>query len=64
MNYKNTALAIFKDKINKDTIRTALEEWNDFMINGGDGNRLNANETVKLITEMLNNYGDSSDIKI
>jgi len=56
MNYKNTALEIFKDKINKDTIDIALEEWNDFMNNGGDSNRLNSNETVELIGKMLNNY--------
>ena len=49
MNYKNTALAILKDKVNKDNIDIVLEEWNDFIQHGGDGNRYNANETIKLI---------------
>ena len=54
MNYKNTALAILKDKVNKDNIDIVLEEWNDFIQHGGDGNRYNANETIKLINECLN----------
>ena len=56
MNYKNTALTIFKDKINNNTIDIALEEWNDFINNGGDGNRLDSNETVVLIAKMLNEF--------
>ena len=56
MNYKNTALTIFKDKINNNTIDIALEEWNDFINNGGDGNRLDSNETVELIAKMLNEF--------
>lgn len=47
MNYKNTALTILKDKVNKDNIDEVLEEWNDFINNGGDRNRINSNETVK-----------------
>lgn len=54
MNYRNTALAILKDKINKDNISEALEEWNDFMDHGGDGTRIASNDTVKLIDECLN----------
>lgn len=56
MNYKNTALTIFKDKINNNTIDIALEEWNDFINNGGDRNRLDSNETVELIAKMLNEF--------
>ena len=54
MNYKNTALAILRDKVNKNNIDIVLEEWNDFIQNGGDGNRLNTNETIRLIDENLN----------
>ena len=56
MNYKNTALAIFNDKINYETIDLALEEWNDFINKGGDGNRLDSNETVELISKKLNEF--------
>lgn len=56
MNYKNTALTIFNDKINYETIDLALEEWNDFINKGSDGNRLNSNETVELISKKLNEF--------
>lgn len=56
MNYKNTALAIFNDKINYETIDLAIEEWNDFINKGGDGNRLDSNETVELISKKLNEF--------
>lgn len=55
MNYKKTAMQIFNDKVNKDNIAEALEEWNDFMNNGGDGDRIGINETVLLIDKKLNN---------
>lgn len=29
---------------------------NDFINNGGDGNRLDSNETVELIAKMLNEF--------
>lgn len=54
MNYKKTALAIFNDKVNKDTIDLVRSEWNDF-INSKE-QRFNSNETVKLINDMINNY--------
>lgn len=54
MNYKNTALAILRDKVNKNNIDIVLEELNDFIQNGGDGNRINTNETIRLIDENLN----------
>lgn len=60
MNYKKTALAILKDKVNKDNIDIVLEEWNDFIQHGGDGNRHNLNETIKLINESLNKIKSDS----
>ena len=45
MNYKNTALQIFKDKVNKDNINVVLEEWHDFIDKKDD----RTNETVDLI---------------
>lgn len=53
MNYKNTALQILNDKVNEENIDAVLEEWNDFINNGGDGNRLDSNETVRLIDKSL-----------
>ena len=50
MNYKNTALQIFKDKVNKDNIDVVLEEWHDFIDKKDD----RTNETVELITDKLN----------
>lgn len=54
MNYRNTALAILKDKINNNNIDEVLDEWNNFMDHGGDGTRIDSNDTVKLIDECLN----------
>lgn len=54
MNYRKTALAILKDKVNKNNINLVLEEWNDFMQNGGDGNRIASNDTVVYIDKELN----------
>ena len=51
MNYKNTALTILRDKVNKDNIDIVLEEWNDFINHGGKNDR--SNETVNLIDEYL-----------
>lgn len=50
MNYKNTALQILKDKVNKNNIDLVLEEWNDFINNK---NRKDLTETVKLINKLL-----------
>ena len=55
MNYKKTALALLKDKVNKGNIDLVLEEWNDFMQNGGDGNRIDSNDTVIYIEKELKN---------
>lgn len=54
MNYKNTVLQILRDKVNNDNIDIVLKEWNDFIKRGGDGQRINTNETVKFINECLN----------
>lgn len=54
MNYRKTALAILKDKVNKNNINLVLEEWNDFIQNGGDGNRIASNDTVVYIDKELN----------
>lgn len=50
MDYRNTAIQIFKDKVNKENIDIVLEEWNDFM---SKGDRSKANETVKMINDYL-----------
>lgn len=50
MNYKNTALQIFKDKVNKDNIKVILEEWHDFL----DKKESRNTKTVRKITKLLN----------
>ena len=50
MNYKNTAIQMFRDKVNRENIDIVLEEWNDFM---SKGDRSKANETVKMINDYL-----------
>jgi len=54
MNYKNTALQIIKDKVNKDNIDEVLEEWNDFIDHGGTNDRKDLNDTVILVNKLLN----------
>lgn len=51
MNYKNTALAILNDKVNKNNIDEVLTCWNDFIYKKAE--RINCNETVILIEKML-----------
>lgn len=53
MNYKKTAYAIIKDKINKDNIDETLEEWNDFISHGGKNDRKNLNGLVKEVNDYL-----------
>lgn len=62
MNYKKTAYAIFKDKINKDSIDEVLEEWNDFISHGNKNDRKDVNGLVKEIEDYL--YEVKSDILI
>lgn len=52
MNYKNTALAILHDEINKNNIDEALEEWNDFIDHGGKEDR-KSHPTVEVIEKEL-----------
>ena len=54
MNYKKTAYAILKDKINKENIDEVILEWNDFISHGGKGDRTEKNNLVKEIEEELN----------
>ena len=56
MNYKNTAYAILRDKVNKDNINIVLEEWNDFISHGNKNDRKNLNGLVKEIDELLNEH--------
>lgn len=53
MNYKQTAYAIIKDKINKDNIDETLEEWNDFISHGGKNDRKDLNGLVKEVNDYL-----------
>lgn len=49
MNYKNTALQIFHDKVNESNVHTVLEEWNEMVHKRGR----DQNETVFLIQNLL-----------
>lgn len=53
MNYKNTAYAILKDKVNKNNIDEVLEEWNDFIIHGNKDDRKDVNRLVNEIENYL-----------
>ena len=50
MNYKNTALQIINDKVNKDNVSLYLSEWNEFM---NKEERKNTNETMKKVKDKL-----------
>lgn len=47
MNYKQTAYAIFRDKVNQNNIDQVLEEWNDFISHGNKEDRKDINALVK-----------------
>lgn len=53
MNYKKTAYAIIKDKVNKNNIDEVLEEWNDFISHGGKNDRKDLNGLVKEVNDYL-----------
>ena len=53
MNYKKTAYAILKDKVNKDNIDDVLEEWNDFISHGNKDDRKDANDLVAEVERYL-----------
>ena len=53
MNYKKTAYAILKDKVNKNNINEVLEEWNDFIEHGNQEDRINVNDLIGIIENKL-----------
>ena len=53
MNYRKTAYAIFKDRVNKNNINDVLEEWNDFISHGNKNDRKDANDLVKEVEKKL-----------
>ena len=53
MNYRKTAYAIIKDKVNKDNIDEVIDEWNDFIYHGGKNDRKNINNLVSEIDAYL-----------
>lgn len=53
MNYRKTAYAILKDKVNKNNINEVLEEWNDFISHGDKNDRKDINNLVKEIEDKL-----------
>ncbi|UKI26442.1 MAG: dephospho-CoA kinase [Bacilli bacterium] len=55
MNYKQTAYAIFRDKVNKNNIDQVLEEWNDFISHGNKKTiEKDMNDLIKEIETYLN----------
>lgn len=62
MNYRKTAYAILKDKVNKKNIDEVLEEWNDFISHGNKDDRKDVNDLVKEIENYL--YEIKSDLLI
>lgn len=60
MNYRKTACAILKDKVNKNNIDKVLEEWNDFISHGGKSDRKDINELVKDVDKYLNEFKNFS----
>lgn len=53
MNYKKTAYAILKDKVNKNNIDEVLVEWNDFISYGKKEDRKGVNDLVSEIERYL-----------
>ena len=62
MNYKKTAYAILKDKVNKNNIDEVLEEWNDFISHGNKDDRKDVNNLVSEVERYL--YEIKSDLLI
>lgn len=62
MNYSKTALAILKDKVNKDNIDIVLDEWHNFISHGGKEDRIDSTTLVKEVEEYL--YEIKSDLLI
>lgn len=53
MNYKKTAYAIFRDKVNKNNIDIVLEEWKDFISHGNKNDRKDVNDLTRKIETYL-----------
>lgn len=62
MNYRKTAYAILKDKVNKNNIDEVLEEWNDFISHGNKDDRKDVNNLVSEVEKYL--YEIKSDLLI
>lgn len=62
MNYKNTAYAIIRDKVNKYNIDHVIEEWNDFISHGDKDDRKDVNDLVNEVERYL--YEIKSDLLI
>ena len=62
MNYKKTAYAILKDKVNENNIDDVLEEWNNFIFHGNKDDRKDANDLVNEVEKYL--YEIKSDLLI
>ncbi len=62
MNYKNTAYAIIRDKVNQNNIVEVLSEWNDFIWHDDKGDRKSKNELINEVERYLNEI--KSDILI
>lgn len=60
MNYRNTAMQILKDKVNKENIDLVLEEWNDFISHGGKNDRKDLSGLVKEINDLLYEIKDNN----
>ena len=52
MNYRNTAYAILRDRVNRDNIDLVLSEWDDFINHGGD-EKPGSNQLVTEIKDYL-----------
>ena len=53
MNYKKTAYAILRDKVNKNNIDEVLVEWNDFISHGNKEDRKGVNNLASEIERYL-----------
>ena len=53
MNYYNTAIKIFNDKVTNENIDYFLNEWEDFM---SKKDRKNCNDTVRIIEQKLKDF--------
>ena len=64
MGYRQTALAILRDKVNLTNIDEVLEEWNDFIDHGGKDDRKGVNDLIDEIESLLYEIKSSIDISL